>query len=106
MSERIGKMLTCDRCGSFIFLNYTGKQEFDGGFTQVETFEDPPKGWGYGDKLLSENELDDISRGKQCVTTKRLCPDCYEEYCHMIRKFYDKDTVTKSIQERNTVYEP
>lgn len=103
MSERLGKMLTCDRCGSFVFLNYIGTQEFDGGYTQVANFEDPPKGWGYGDKLLSATDLDNISK---CTTTKRLCPDCYKEYCYMIREFYDKDTVTKSIKERNTHYEP
>ena len=92
MSERIGKMLTCDRCGSFVFLNYTGKQEFDGGFTQVSDFEDPPKGWGrgnasYGDALSA--------------CDARLCPDCYKEYCYMIRKFYDKDSIAKSVRERS-----
>lgn len=102
MSERIGKMLTCDRCGSFVFLEYTGKQEFDGGYTQVADFEDPPKGWGYGDKLLSENELANISK---CTTTKRLCPDCYKEYCCMIQTFYNKDAVAKSIRERSTINE-
>lgn len=103
MSERIGKMLTCDRCGSFVFLNYTGKHEFDGGYTQIADFEDPPKGWGYGDKLLSANDLDNIP---MCATSKRLCPDCYKEYCYVIQKFYDKDAVAKSVRERSTVYEP
>lgn len=100
MSERIGKMLTCDRCGSFVFLNYTGKQEFDGGYTQVAEFEDPPKDWGYGDTLVDANNL------LKCTTTKRLCPDCYKEYLDMIKRFYEKDTVTKSIQERTAYYEP
>lgn len=98
MSERIGKMLTCDRCGSFVFLNYTGKQEFDGGFTQVETFEDPPKGWDYGNAPLG---IDALS-----AHDAMLCPDCRKEYIRIIKNFYDKDTVAKSIQERNTVYEP
>lgn len=98
MAERIGIMLACDRCGSFVFLNRIGKN--DRGFTQ---FEDPPKGWGYGDKLLSSDEVDNISK---CATTKRLCPDCYKEYCYMIRTFYDKDAVAKSVRERSTTYEP
>jgi len=100
MSERLGKMLTCDRCGSFVFLHYIGKKDFNGGVTLSVDFEDPPKGWGYGDKILSENDLDNISK---CTTTKRLCPDCYKEYCCMIRKFYDKDTIAKSVRERSTV---
>lgn len=99
MSERIGKMLTCDRCGSFVFLNYTAKQEVDGGFTSLKNvdFEDPPKGWGRGNAPLGD---------KLSACDARLCPDCYKEYCYMIRKFYNKNTVAESVRERSTVHEP
>ena len=48
MSEQIGKLLSCDRCGETIFLKWKGTRELDGGYSKVLDFEMPPKGWVNG----------------------------------------------------------
>lgn len=48
MSEQIGKLLSCDRCGETIFLKWKGVGEFDGGYSKVLDFEMPPKCCGMG----------------------------------------------------------
>lgn len=61
MSERIGKLLSCDRCGKTIFLKGEGTNELDGGYFKVLRFEKPPEGWGSFRDVYT------------------LCPRCHEE---------------------------
>ena len=42
MSEKCGKLVTCDRCGKNVFLKCIGEEETDGGYTKWNKFEDPP----------------------------------------------------------------
>ena len=39
MAEIKGKMIICERCGSEIFLKETGKTEMDGGYTNIQNYE-------------------------------------------------------------------
>lgn len=71
MSEQIGKMITCDRCGKTVFLKCTGPIYLDGGFSKVVNFEKSPKGWEHhADKELG-----------------LLCPECEIDYQKMVSKF-------------------
>lgn len=77
MSEKIGKIVTCDRCGREIFLNYTGTSHLDGGFTKIEHFEKMPDGWRVRE-----------SYGKDYIM---LCPDCNNEIELLHKKFMGVD---------------
>lgn len=70
MQER-GKRLTCDRCGTFIFLKElkAEEQSRDGGYTRWNEYEyeDKPKGWSsqaFGNTLKDNSAWYD------------LCPKC------------------------------
>lgn len=70
MSEQIGKIITCDRCGKTVFLKHTGTT-LDAGWSRIDNFEKRPEGWGYhADKELG-----------------LLCPECESAYQKVIRKF-------------------
>ena len=75
MSEKIGKILGCDRCGATVFLKWTETQEFDGGYTSVACFETAPDGWG-----------------SEIVVDKRrmLCPECHREYKAITDDFFER----------------
>lgn len=77
MGEVKGKLVTCDRCGTTIFLKLFGSEIFDGGFTQQDKFEEAPAGW----ELCASDE-----KGKYC----RLCPSCYEEFTKLLTVFYGR----------------
>lgn len=55
--EEIGKLVTCNRCGTKIFLRFIGETNLDGGFTKINNFEPLPPEWlwitDYG--LLCDN---------------------------------------------------
>ena len=65
MGEKIGKILTCDRCGREVFLRFTKTERLDGGFTNIDHFEKAPEGW----KLRESYEKNYFM----------LCPDCNGE---------------------------
>lgn len=69
MSEQIGKLLSCDRCGETIFLKWEGMSEFDGGYSKIQHFEKTPEGWG---------SVRDLGM---------LCPECRTEYENLVEKF-------------------
>lgn len=71
MSEQIGKMFTCDRCGKTAFVKFTGTTSLDGGFVKAYNFERRPEGWEYH----TDKELG------------LLCPECESDYQKMVRKF-------------------
>ena len=72
MAEKKGKLLICDKCSATVFLECTGENERDGGYTRWNTFEEPPEGWNYV---------------RDCETLNRLCPKCFKKYQEIIRKF-------------------
>ena len=71
MSEQIGKMITCDRCGKTVFLKYTGTTSLSEDYGKVDNFEKRPEGWEYH----TNKELG------------LLCPECEGAYRRVVRKF-------------------
>lgn len=76
MAEKVGKMITCDRCGETVFLKCIGEGETDGGYTRWNKFEAAPEGWAY--------HLD----------VGRLCPKCDSLYTGIIKSFMNKELIT------------
>ena len=76
MAERLGKMIECDRCGKSRFLNYTGTDTRDGGFTKYTLFDKIPDG------------------GKNHSDTGLLCDECEKEYQALLNEFLDKQGIT------------
>lgn len=72
MSEHLGKLIECDRCGKTHFLNYTDTKSFDGGYTQIDQFDKMPDGWNYH----SETGL--------------LCDECEKAYQQLLDEFFDR----------------
>lgn len=62
MSEKNGKLTTCDVCGATVFSECTGEGETDGGFTRWNKFEPKPGGWSR-DAVLGN-----------------LCPKCTDSF--------------------------
>lgn len=69
MSSQKGMLLTCDRCGEWVFLAHTGKKDADGGYTVWDTFEKEPDGW---------DRVNGIGT---------VCPMCHKEYKDMLEKY-------------------
>lgn len=63
-----GKQLTCDRCGTTVFLKRLDDKCVDGGCTIVEQFEKPDKGWLYREG-------------------KDLCPACAIKFTALVKHF-------------------
>lgn len=75
MSSTQGKTLTCDLCGSSVFLKFTGVGETDGGYTRWREYE-KAEGW----KSL---HFGSISYGD-------VCPECAARI---------QDALTRCIKE-------
>lgn len=75
MAEKVGKMLTCDRCGKTVFLECVGKGETDGGYTRWNKFEAAPAGW------------------EVCTEVGTLCPECNSLYKDLIKSFMTKANI-------------
>lgn len=84
MSQKIGKLLTCDRCGATEFLPYTGTSKSDGGFTHTDHFSKPTEPW-----LIAE-DLGDCVTGHQYI---ELCPTCRKSYLQTKHNFLYKKRV-------------
>ena len=69
MSEVNGKLVTCDRCGTNVFLKYTGEKYGDGGFTRRDVYEEIPNGWEHH------------------VEVGMLCPACNTEWNNIVASF-------------------
>lgn len=74
MSKKNGLLLTCDRCGAWIFLGCTGEGELDGGFTRWNKFE-PATGW---------NIVSDVGD---------VCPKCWQDYRDMLERYRKKPPI-------------
>lgn len=70
MSETIGKLIECDRCGKTHFLEYLGTKEPDKGFTKVSKFEQKPKTWNYH------------------TDVGLLCDECEKAYQELLNEFF------------------
>lgn len=68
--NKYGRLVTCDRCGTEIFLNRLGEKEQDGGFTKYHEYEPYPDDW--------EHTLEGMD----------LCPTCNAYYEKMMERFY------------------
>lgn len=68
MSQNLGKLITCDRCGRIIFLKYTGLK--DCGFRDQDEFESVPREW------MHQEQFGD------------LCPSCAKEFQIFCRDFF------------------
>lgn len=76
MSELVGKLITCDRCGATAFLRYLSSESRSGGFDKLDYFEKIPNGWQnhYGIGLL--------------------CSDCNSEYKRLVSDFMNLRVIT------------
>ena len=70
MCEVMGKMITCHKCKSGLFLEYLGKQDLYGGYDSYSKFEEVPKGWW------------------TTVGLGYLCPKCAPEFLSVVREFF------------------
>lgn len=71
MSEQVGKLLECDRCGKTVFLKRTGEYVADGGYVRKDTYEDRPEGWLYETRV------------------GHLCPVCAEKYINLLAELME-----------------
>ena len=82
MSQKIGKLLTCDRCGFTKFLPSDETLEFDDGFIEVNNFAGPEQSW----KLCED--FSDCAEGRRFIVD--LCPQCQKEYIKIKKDFFVK----------------
>ena len=73
MSEHLGKLIECDRCGKTSFLHRTGT-EIINMYRREEIFDPLPKGW-------RKHYADNIGL---------LCDDCEEAYQKLLDGFFGK----------------
>lgn len=69
MSEKVGKLLTCDRCGNTAFKENIGEGAMNDGFTHFLIYEDTPDGWS----KMNDNDL---------------CPECSKLLDKMQEEFF------------------
>lgn len=81
MSELIGRLLICERCGEKAFSKYVKTEEFDGGYTRINDFEEIP-GW---DRAPKENG-----------NYGTLCPNCYLAYEQTMKNFWSANIKSAS----------
>lgn len=74
MSEHIGKLLECDRCGKSHFLYYDGptKTLSTPNYVSDDYFSNRPKGW------VKHQE------------TGLLCDECEKAYQELLNEFFDR----------------
>lgn len=72
MSEHLGKLIECDRCGKTYFLHYTGTDSFDGGYVKTDQFCKIPAGWNYHSGI------------------GLLCDECEKAYQQLLDEFFDR----------------
>lgn len=79
MSKVVGKLLTCDRCGTTEFLPYVSTKELDGGYTRADNFEAPKEPWSSEDfgKIIGAYKFID------------LCPSCSKEFLNIKMDFIE-----------------
>lgn len=78
-----GRIVTCDRCSEFVFLQKTDEKLTDGGRTKYNTYEALPEGW----RRLGDGMVD-------------LCPSCNKEYEDLMKEFYRKKPENIEKRER------
>lgn len=83
MAEVNGKLITCDRCGTTIFLKCIGEGERDGGYTRWNKFEPIPDGW---------DKLEVPSTNNSHPTYMQLCPSCSDLWREVLRTQFLKES--------------
>ena len=85
--EREGKLLTCDRCGSTLFVGRSGTQfnVIDGYCEESPTCEDSDSNWGY--LTIYPKPVIQLD-SKTVFTRKLLCPKCRDEFADLMHKFW------------------
>ncbi len=83
MAQKLGKLLTCDRCGTTVFLEKKDdKRDFSDGYvSDLSEFEEAPDDWT---RLRREHEKDDVL----------LCPDCSRLFDKICNDFMDSGRIT------------
>lgn len=79
MSKQIVKLLTCDRCGSTVFLPWEGKGIEWARDSDDSKFMSPPDDWGNGALYKGHRDRHFVAD---------LCPDCFTEYLNQHKKFW------------------
>lgn len=90
MSSKLGRLVTCDRCGETVFLKYLRSESRDGGFSpSANIYEDLPRNW-----------LDISYFGN-------LCPSCASILKNMVAEYMGGDDklphVFKNYNPVNTI---
>ena len=82
MAQKLGKLLTCDRCGTTLFLEKKkDKTDYSDGYvSDLSEFEDPPGDW----IRIRSDKNDDIM----------LCTDCAKLFNKLCDDFMDNGRVT------------
>lgn len=80
-----GILLTCDRCGQTIFLKRLCTESADGGYTNLDKYEDRPEGWCTVDKSMSS-----------AIKSTHLCPDCSKKLANILDQFWSNAEVNKN----------
>ena len=78
MSETIGKLCVCDRCGETVFLKAIAEKESDGGYTRWTEFEPFPDGWNPRSVLILGN--------RPSVQIGTLCPVCNKGFSRFLNE--------------------
>ena len=91
MAQKLGKLLTCDRCGITLFLEKKmDKTDYSDGYvSDLSEFEDAPDDWT---RLRRANEKDDVL----------LCSDCSRLFDKICNDFMDSGRVTHA-RERTDI---
>lgn len=82
MAQKLGKLMTCDRCGMTVFLEKKDDKRdiSDGYLSALSVFEDPPGDW----TRIRSDKNDDIM----------LCTDCAKLFYKLCDDFMDNGRVT------------
>lgn len=73
MSEWIGKIVACDRCGKEYRCKLAGVKELDGGFSRALNFDPMGDGWSFRYEI------------------GWLCPECNSKYESLVKDFKERN---------------
>lgn len=91
-----GELLTCDRCGDFLFVPKVGTQfnVIDGYAEESAKYKEHDPNWGYlsiypkpPDVAIFKGSID----LKMDFTSKLLCPKCRDEFTSLMHEFWRKE---------------
>lgn len=89
MAKVNGQIVSCDRCGSEIFLKCTGEDEADGGFTRWNEFEPLPEGWDF---VAVPKSVGWPGSGNAYNGYLQVCPECHKLWDKIVIEGFLKGT--------------